>query len=163
MKKILVISDAHKNVSKFKEIKDREEYDYMFYAGDWALTDTTLLEDSNVYAVAGNHDLETEVLRRETYTEIDGVRIYMTHGHWYTSLMHYVDYNKMLHHTDENEMYADLYIHGHDHECKQNGHFGRIFINPGSISEPRGQFNYGTYMMVTVNNGEIENIEIKRA
>lgn len=161
MKKLLLISDSHGDLEGVKKILDREEYDYIFFSGDWGHRDKSILEEYNIMAVAGNHDIESDLLKKEIIEEIEGVKIYMTHGHWFSSTKAYVDYDLILNHTDKEYGKFDLYIHGHDHEAKHVGHFGRIFVNPGSTSQPRFQ-KHGTYMIITIINGEIELIETKK-
>lgn len=161
MKRLLLLSDSHGDIAGVQKILNNEEFDYFFFAGDWAHKDKTILEQNNAIAVAGNHDIESNLLKKEVIKEIDGIKIYMTHGHWFSSMKAYVDYDLILNHTDKIYGEFDLYIHGHDHITKQMGHYGRIFVNPGSTILPRSQKD-GTYMMIFIHDGEIEKIEIKK-
>lgn len=130
MTKILVMSDSHGLTRRVETIANRHEVDVQIHCGD-----SELGEDANeltgLVVVKGNCDWIGD-FPEEKIIEIDGRRIYITHGHLYgvkSSLMQ-LQYRAL-------EVEADIALFGHSHiaYCEQIDN--QLFVNPGSIRQPR--------------------------
>ena len=86
MKTILVLSDTHRNKSALKKIANViMENDYVFHLGDYYddFVDYAYALKDKVFQVHGNCDYGTSEAETEILTEIEGVKIFATHGHNY--------------------------------------------------------------------------------
>lgn len=133
--KIGLISDTHGDVFiAEKAIKAMGDIDLLLHAGDTYL-DAKLLHTMtgvDVVAVKGNTDFNCEAAS-ETILTVENRKIFLTHGHKY-NVKFGIDklYYKAL------ETDSDIVVFGHSHipiYAKENG---IVFINPGSVSRPRG-------------------------
>ena len=117
----------------------------MFYNGDSELSSEDGLFDK-LLAVKGNMDFDSGFTDEREYKD-ELVTIYQTHGH----LVH-TELN--LNHLRERaaEKGVDVVISGHTHVLGAEMIDNRLFINPGSISLPKGPhaFLHGTYAILTV-------------
>lgn len=130
MTKILVMSDSHGLTRRVGTISNRHEVDLKIHCGDSELTEDAK-ELTGQVVVRGNCDWRGN-FPEEELIEIDGLRIFVTHGHLYgvkSSLMQ-LQYRAL-------EVEADIALFGHSHivHCEQIEQ--QLFINPGSISQPR--------------------------
>ena len=86
MKTIVVVSDTHRNKSALKKIANViMENDYVFHLGDYYddFVDYAYALKDKVFQVHGNCDYGTSEAETEILTEIEGVKIFATHGHNY--------------------------------------------------------------------------------
>lgn len=122
----------------------REKYendvDLMIHCGDSELraVDPAIKGYSTV---KGNCDYD-EKFSNELLLDVKGNKIFVTHGHLFqikSSL------SKVSHCAKELE--ADFVFFGHSHLLKAEMIDGTLFLNPGSISLPRGG-NEKTYALV---------------
>jgi len=144
MNNYIVFSDIHGDKASLMKLKDiAAQADGVFFAGDGvsALRNFT---DKELYAVGGNCDLFGPP---ETVVEIEGTRIFLTHGHKYgvkSSLL------SLTLRARELECQAAIFGHTHIPFCAyENGIF---LLNPGASS------GYGrkTYARLTVENGKFK-------
>lgn len=150
MSKILIVSDSHGMKNELGALKERHlhEVDLMIHCGDSQLmTDDRYME--GFAAVRGNCDMDGRypVDRMEV---VDGKRFYVTHGHKYsvkTSLMS-LNYRAK-------EVKADIVCFGHTHILGAEMVNGVLFLNPGSISLPRGRHEK-TYVILGVHDEKIK-------
>ncbi len=107
------------------------------------------------YCIQGNNDYPG-ISDRNLLFELDGVKIFATHGERYFSITEYVKKSKVA--ADAKGHGASLALHGHDHKASISEHDGVIVFNPGSPSYPRfgSQPAYG---IIIIENGEIKSIE----
>lgn len=81
-----------------------------------------------IEAIGGNCDAEVDQMvldfkiDRPHFTNINGIDVYITHGH----------------HLEEVPQNAEIILYGHSHISKIINEDSKIFINPGSISIPKG-------------------------
>ncbi len=89
-----------------------------------------------IVCVRGNCDAEVDqmvlhfpIMDDHRYVEIDGLRIFATHGHHYNM------------ETPPRLSRGEILIHGHTHipKCERFGN-NNVCMNPGSISIPKGGF-----------------------
>ena len=128
MKKIIVLSDTHGNISSIEKLLDiMKESDYVFHLGDYN-RDIELFRKElggKLHAVLGNCDGGGS----EEIVDIDGFKIMLTHGDAFgvksglTRL-----YLRAL------EIGANAVFYGHAHQaeiCENNGVY---LINPGCMA-----------------------------
>ncbi|MCQ2556695.1 MAG: metallophosphoesterase [Ligilactobacillus sp.] len=149
----LVVSDCHYDRDILVKLRDyyRGKVDAMFYCGDSELaSDDELWQDFAV--VTGNCDYDPGYDKVVEYRHGDD-RILMTHGHLY-------QVNFGLNHLEElaHEKGANLVFFGHTHQLGVQKLNGVIYLNPGSISYPRGAYAnlQGTYAIVDTSDQAID-------
>lgn len=137
---ILVLSDSHGLVDEVRQAVERHNAAYVFHCGDFC-TDHTKQPFAAMRLVRGNCDQESEVpLERGSVWK--HLRIYQTHGHLYgvkSSLL------KLHYRAEENA--ANVVIFGHSHVPVCTLERGILFLNPGSMLQPRN-FPVPTYALV---------------
>lgn len=153
--RIAVISDSHgdfRNVGRVRPQLGRIEW--LLHAGDH-LQDASRIavslgvDPAKVRAVAGNCD---HPFREPTHQmiEFDGVRVLMTHGHHY-GVKGSLD---RLQQRAEQER-ARVVIFGHSHIAMQVEHGGILYVNPGSISQPRSPDARPSCGLLEIVNGQV--------
>ncbi|OIL38610.1 putative hosphoesterase [Oenococcus oeni] len=154
--KYLIFSDTHGDRAEFQEIlnhyRDNPEIAAIFYNGDSQFeSDDPSWE--NIHVVLGNMDLFSSDFPIENVykNKTDDITIYQTHGH----LAHV---NNGFEKLDRlaNKHHADIVLFGHTHVILAEKYNGRLFINPGSTTYPRGPQRSigGTYVILTINKSE---------
>ncbi len=126
MKNYIVFSDIHGDRYSLNKLsKMAVECDGAFFAGDGL----SILKDfpaKTFYAVKGNCDMTGE---SEIIVEIDGVKILLTHGHFYGVKSGYLNLVMRA-----KEAGVSAVIFGHTHIAEVFTEEGILFINPGSCS-----------------------------
>lgn len=138
--RVLVISDNHGEEQVLTQVCREEEIDHIIHCGDFCTSVEVLPERQRLTVVRGNCDFAD--VPDETLWEGDGYRFFVTHGHRYqvkASLM------KLAYRAAE--VAANIVCFGHSHEPFCQLHEGRLFINPGSIVQPRG-YTLPTYAVL---------------
>lgn len=133
--KLLAVSDNHGDRQILQTIFEayRNQVDAIFHCGDSEMTvDDPLFKD--VYVVKGNNDYGT-TFPTELQPVIGETKVFMTHGHLY-------DVSMSLTRLDlrARELGAAVVLYGHTHQLAAEMSQGRLYVNPGSISLPRGQY-----------------------
>ena len=87
MYRIIVISDTHRHMDYALRVLDNlSEYDMIIHLGDYS-ADAARLErlykNVTVVSVCGNNDFPSPSSPAEREIEIDGVKLFLTHGHKY--------------------------------------------------------------------------------
>ena len=133
--KILLVSDNHGDAAILEKIRASfgDQVAAMFHCGDSNL-ESTAPAMKDFQAVIGNTDWGLnypEVISQL----IDGEQVVVTHGHLY-------DVNQSLIGllTLARQKQASLVAFGHTHQLGCELVKDTLFINPGSISQPRGQY-----------------------
>ncbi|MDQ0220142.1 metallophosphoesterase [Peribacillus cavernae] len=131
--KVLIMSDSHGLTHEINLIKERhrDEVEAMIHCGDSELPMTTT-EMEGFLAVRGNCDYD-KTYPDERFEEINGLRFFITHGHLYNVKMTLMN----LGYKSE-ESNAKIVCFGHSHIAGSELVDDKIFINPGSIRQPRG-------------------------
>ncbi|WP_432408024.1 metallophosphoesterase family protein [Wukongibacter sp. M2B1] len=152
--RIGVISDTHGDiVSAEKAIKAMGDVDLLLHAGD-TYRDAELLKEMlniDVIAVKGNTDFDYEA-DLERIISIDEKQIFLAHGHQY-NVKYGLDrlYYKAL------ETESDIVVFGHSHMPLHVEEKGIVFVNPGSVSRPRGGSRH-SYATINI---EVDNIHVE--
>lgn len=128
--RILVISDSHGDPYAVKQALDEQPTaKILFYLGDGE-HDLSLIEGrQNIYIhkVKGNCDYAS-TLPSYVVDEVDGVRIYATHGY-----VERVKYGKTLLRQYAADNKATIALYGHTHVADTTYDDGIWIVNPGSI------------------------------
>ncbi|MFD1465124.1 metallophosphoesterase [Lapidilactobacillus mulanensis] len=151
--KVLVVSDSHGDDGILETLVDHYEgqVDALIHCGDSELSYDDPLR-AHFLIVQGNMDFDQQFPLLVTET-IAGEKILIVHGHRY-GVNFGLDKLALL----AQEKAADLVFYGHTHQLACEFEQGSLFLNPGSISEPRGEyFNlHGTYAIVETSADQID-------
>lgn len=129
--KILIMSDSHGLTSEITEIQNRhkDEVDLMLHCGDSELA-LNSKELNSFKGVKGNCDFGSD-LPNEIIEDLNGITLYMTHGHLYNVKMSLMSLKYRALETN-----AKIACYGHSHIAGAEMIEGVLFINPGSIRLP---------------------------
>lgn len=147
MKKILVLSDSHSYFDKALKIFEKEKPDIVIGAGDGIkdIDDLSYVHpEVKYYMVKGNCDYFNRNHIEENLFEIDGVRIFLTHGHLYNvkrSLNPIREIGKQLN--------VSLVVFGHTHKPYLEKDENIILFNPGATED-------GRYGIIILENDSIQ-------
>ena len=129
MNEVIIVSDSHGLTKELQSIAARHKTKEKIHCGD-----SELQVDSEYMApyqtVKGNCDWNAD-FPEEQLIEMDGLKIYVTHGHLYgvkSSLL-------QLQYRAE-ELGADIVCFGHSHIAYAEKIGDILYINPGSIRYP---------------------------
>ena len=156
MQRLLVFSDSHGDIRNCKEIIDNFEYRIsgIIHAGDYAGDAQDLkaeYPDIPVYYVCGNCDIFSAAPVENVFI-VDGVKIFLTHGHtYYVKQEVHSDYRTLA--KKANEIGAGLCVFGHTHYQDTVYTGGTTLLNPGSIRYG------GTYAVVEIENGKVNTVQ----
>ncbi len=151
MIKALVFSDSHKQFSPmFNAIEKESPINWLIHAGDMHsdVEDLMTAFPKTPFAyVKGNNDFFLPNVPDERFFELEGVKIFLTHGHMFgvkSSLFGLLKKAK--------ELEADLVIFGHTHKAFHEVLDGITLFNPGHARQ--------SYGVLTLSQGTFE-IELK--
>ncbi|MEG0079133.1 metallophosphoesterase [Enterococcus sp.] len=151
--KYLVVSDNHGDREILVDILNRRqnEVDYFFHCGDSELaSNDTLFQSYNV--VGGNCDFDPGFKNRLVIKTKEDT-IYMTHGH-----LSNVRFGLTQISLEAKEENATICLFGHTHQIGCEAVKGCLYLNPGSISQPRGPIQIQSYAIIesTENNWNVQ-------
>lgn len=145
-KKIVVISDTHKNISNAIDVILSEKPDYVLHLGD--CTDDCdelkrIFSEKEIIGVCGNCDWSSfSSSPVERMLDVCGVKILMCHGHTYSVKSGIGSYMA----TAEVKG-ADIALFGHTHVPLLDNRGYIALMNPGTIS---------TYGVIEIRNGKFD-------
>lgn len=115
----------------------------MFHCGDSELpSNDDIWQGINV--VAGNCDYD-EGYSEIKMVDVEGKKVLIAHGHqFYVGL----GLDRYSYFAEEKE--ADIALFGHIHQPVAQMIGKTLYINPGSVSQPRGSINIKMYAVVTI-------------
>lgn len=155
--KILVVSDTHtKNKKLIHKVAAMEEKpDLMFHLGDYVGDGLIISRALNIspIIVMGNGDHRSAGFKEEEIIEIEGKKIFLTHGH---KLSVSLNLNRIFYRAKE--LGADIALFGHTHVPIIERVEDIIIMNPGSPSSPRGFSHKKTFAIIDI--GEEINTKI---
>ena len=147
MKKILVLSDSHSYFDEALKIFEKEKPGIVIGAGD-GVKDIDELSyvhpEAEYYTVKGNCDYFDRSHNEENLFEIDGIKIFLTHGHLY-------DVKRSLGPIKEigKKLNVSLVIFGHTHNPYIEKDGNMVLFNPGATED-------GRYGVIILENGNIK-------
>ena len=142
---IIVMSDSHGDSLIVEEIRDRYlgKVDAIFHDGDSELRpDSPLWE--GIQVVRGNMDFYSDYPER-LVTQLGPTKIIQTHGHLFD-----INFNFQKLDFWAQEEDADICLYGHLHVPNAWMEGKTLFLNPGSISQPRGTIRECLYARVEI-------------
>ena len=150
--KLLVMSDSHRNQKNMMCAVMRTNPDAIIHLGD-CISDTMELRRQmpgiKVHAVRCNCDIQSSG-GNDKYLTLDGVNIYMTHGHIFgvkQGLERLALYSRLKE--------VDLALFGHTHQALIIQEQGLYLMNPGQM-----EHNYSgypaTFGIITIENGTFD-------
>ncbi len=149
--KILLFSDSHGAVGNMIEAIEKEKDFYMVvFAGDVAKDAEELrlcYPRLCIAEVVGNNDFFVKSIPEDRLFELEGKRIFLTHGHKYN-----VKYSTAQLAAAAKRQGADIAIYGHTHFRDFDVVNGVTLINSGTARK--------SYGVLTIENGEIH-VEFK--
>ncbi|KRL03069.1 metallophosphoesterase [Liquorilactobacillus capillatus] len=151
--KILVVSDNHGDHQILDKLitKYTGKVDAMFHCGDSELT-----PDDQVFnyfkVVTGNCDYDPH-FPEYLVQEVGGTRVLLVHGHL-------LNVNMGLERLSlfAQERQAQVALFGHTHRLGVEYVDNCLYLNPGSISYPRGEYSDlgGTYAIIKITTAQFE-------
>ncbi len=131
--KLLVCSDSHGSRRRLCEILEKECPDAFYFLGD-GLRDAEYAAgrypQMAFLAVTGNCDYRSDGGPDDWLTEVEGVRIYLCHGHLFG-----VKSGLSRLERRGRDLGAQLVLFGHTHRPYLQGADGVMLLNPGSVGE----------------------------
>lgn len=148
MKKLVVISDTHGNISAVDSLRGLvEENDFLIHLGDGA-GDIRAFWDSypdKIFQCSGNCDFFSP-LPEEGVLEVESLRIFYCHGHKYRVKS---DLNGLA--MEAKKRGCDIALYGHTHCALISEIDGVTLINPGSLRRKVGEGGSYCYLVVHKN------------
>lgn len=155
--KILLVSDTHGRDDRLEEALEIEKPDFLCHMGDIEGSEDYIraLANCPIAMVSGNNDFYTD-LNPEVTFELQGFRIFMTHGHYY-----YVSMGTDRLKSAGRRNGADIVLFGHTHRPVLEFEKDIIVANPGSLTYPRQEKRRPSYMVMYLEKGKTPRFEIK--
>lgn len=144
--KILVTSDTHGMYDSVSDyILTHEDIDLLIHAGDGLEDVKNIFYETglNYYAVKGNNDFFINE-EYEKVIEINGKRLFLTHGHKYDVGYTYENLVEKAY-----ELNCDIVVFGHIHTYVNEIKNDILLLNPGSPSLPRD--GVGSFIILDIN------------
>ena len=142
---LIIMSDSHGDQQIVQEIKNRYlgKVDAIFHNGDSELSVNDPIWEG-IHVVCGNCDFGDypDCL----VTNFPELLVAQTHGHLFNINFGFERLDLWAQEED-----ADICTYGHIHRPAVWKNGKTVFINPGSISQPRGEINECLYAKVHVN------------
>ena len=142
---IIVMSDSHGDRQIVEEIKNhyKGKVDAIFHNGDSELESTDPVWEG-IHVVKGNTDFYGEHPER-LVTQLGPTRIIQTHGHLFQINFSFQKLDLWAQEED-----ADICLYGHLHIPDAWKEGRTLFLNPGSVSLPRGPIQECLYAKVEI-------------
>ena len=155
--KILLVSDTHGRNLNLEDVLDIEKPEFLCHMGDVEGSEDyiRLITKCPLAMVSGNNDFWTD-LNQEVTFELQGFRIFMTHGHYY-----YASSGTDKLKSAGRRHKADIVLFGHTHVPTLEVEEDIIVANPGSLTYPRQQKRRPSYMILELEKGKMPKFEIK--
>ena len=155
--KVLLVSDTHGRNLNLEDVLDIETPDFLCHMGDLEGSEDyiRLITKCPLAMVSGNNDFWTD-LNPEVTFELQGFRIFMTHGHYY-----YVHAGNEQLKSAGRRNKADIVLFGHTHRPTLEFDKDIIVANPGSLTYPRQEKRRASYMVLYLEKGKVPKFETK--
>ncbi|MBR0366521.1 MAG: metallophosphoesterase [Clostridia bacterium] len=131
MKRILVFSDTHDDIKLCRKIINNIPCDLIIHAGDYVADAQRLRQefrDKELIYVRGNCDM-LAYAPDEEIAEINGVKIFIVHGHRHGVKFEY-DYKTLIRAAKDAGCRVAVFGHTHNSYCEDRD--GLLLLNPGS-------------------------------
>lgn len=153
--KILVVSDTHGNIDDLIHNTQSEKFDMLFYLGDYIEDGIEISKRLNIdyKMVRGNGDRKNQNFNDDEIFDIEGKKIFLTHGHKYN-----VNFGIQNLFYKGKEIEADYIFFGHTHIPILEKIEDIIIMNPGSPTLPRTSDRQRTFGIIEIGKNENEKI-----
>lgn len=149
--RLIVMSDSHGDRQIVEAIREKYlgKVDAIFHNGDSELPSDDVIW-SGIEVVRGNCDYDSGYPENRV-TKFPDLVVAQTHGHLY-------HINFEWHRLDlfAQEADADICLYGHLHRPAAWKNGKTLFINPGSVSQPRGEINERLYAKIEIDESTIK-------
>ena len=158
--KLGIVSDSHGDTNALDAMLAHpaaKEAEGWLFAGDIAMDAEYLamVTQLPVAKVAGNNDWPYTSLKDAVVTEIEGHRIFLTHGHLYG-----VQFAADALVQAAGQQKADIAVYGHTHVADMRP--GAVTVlNPGSIARPRDA-GRGSFMIADLEREKAPSVKLIR-
>lgn len=150
MKRIMVISDTHGAKSLVKKaFVMAQNVDLVIHLGDRVSDMRDYKQKSNIIGIKGNCDFGSDMKSIEE-ADIFGKKFYITHGH-----LHRVKYDLLRLTMAANEKNTDVVLFGHTHIPYVAMEGKSLFVNPGSIGNPKGYKPKPTFAILEIEDNHV--------
>ncbi|AYG00379.1 metallophosphoesterase [Lactococcus allomyrinae] len=141
----VVMSDSHYDREVIKSIKEKYQNtaSHIFHCGDSELPSSDEIW-KGITVVAGNCDYD-DGYPEYVLKEVEGKNVLITHGHLFyvgLGLEHYSYF------AEEKE--ADIALFGHIHRPVVQKINHTVYVNPGSVAQPRGEYDIKMYAVIEI-------------
>lgn len=154
--KVGVLSDTHRNYKFLDKILFKlKECDLIIHAGDNFIDSKYIhkMTGTPVMAVKGNCDFEN--VEDEIDFDLDDKKIFVCHGDKY-GVKHGIEQL----HKKAKSINASIVVFGHTHTPLVKEKDNILYINPGSLSLPRG-VEYRSWVILEIIENKVDIKEIK--
>ncbi|WP_277584426.1 metallophosphoesterase family protein [Psychrobacillus antarcticus] len=132
--KLLIMSDTHSATNTMDQVIERHKHvvDTIIHCGDSELNANYFFEKP-IHVVRGNCDTDDRFPLEQLFS-VQDAKVLVVHGHKYnvkTTLM------SLFYRAQE--VQASVVCFGHSHLLGAEMQEGILFINPGSLQQPRGR------------------------
>ena len=144
MKTAVIISDTHGNMAKITQLHGIfSECDYIIHLGDTSGDGARIKKEfgDKTILINGNCD-PVKLGENEAVIEIEGVKIFATHGHLYSAK---TSLNGLY--MRGNEENCQIVLYGHTHRAREDEIDGITLINPGNLS----RYSQNSYCYLVIN------------
>ena len=155
--KILLVSDTHGRNLNLEEVLEIEKPNFLCHMGDLEGSEDyiRMICECPLAMVSGNNDFWTD-LNPEVTFELQGFRIFMTHGHYYYP---HAGTDRLK--SAGRRIGADIVLFGHTHTPTLEFDKDVIVANPGSLTYPRQEKRRPSYMVLYLEKGKVPKFETK--
>ncbi len=142
----MIVSDTHRKNDNYFKLVERVHPDMVIHCGDSEGSEYALSQSAGcpVQIVMGNNDFFCD-LPRELEFVVEGVKVWVTHGHNY-----YVSMNLETLKSEARHRGVDVVMFGHTHRPFLEITEDLVVLNPGSLSYPRQEGRKATYAMMEI-------------
>lgn len=152
--KLLILSDTHDSIyNARKAIESNPDISMVLHLGDLcrdAIKLSQLYPDKSLEYVYGNCDFGVGTVSAEKTIEIEGVRIFMTHGNKYNVKW---NLNRIVEKAEAEN--ASVVLFGHTHIPFVNIINNILVVNPGSATESRSG-SFESYAILEVSKSKVD-------
>lgn len=145
--RILIVSDTHGNERNLERALVRTyPVDIVCHLGDLEGGESYIEEicPCPVHMVSGNNDFFSPA-PSEKIIEVEGFRIFMTHGHRYGG-----GYNLSRLREAAHNHKCDMVFFGHTHQPMVDEDDALTVVNPGSLTYPRQAGHHPSYIVMEI-------------
>jgi hypothetical protein len=145
--RILAVSDTHGKLDNLIQLLDEIGHiDLLIHLGDTEGDEDYIeqIAPCPVEIVSGNNDFFSD-LPREKELDIEGHRVFITHGHYYYVGMGIDQIKK-----EAKSRGCDIVMFGHTHRPLIDRGLHLITMNPGSLSYPRQEGHRPSYIIMEI-------------